>query len=83
MTLKLIINVTHHSTGESTVTQNLTAPLPTKPDLQLAKTKPDLQPPESKQFAALDEALAYAKQLQTEAGGPDMARIDVHDFRRK
>jgi hypothetical protein len=74
MTLKLIINVTHHS-GESTVTQNLTAPL--DPD------QPDLQPPESKRFATPDEALAYAKQLQTEAGGLDMARIEVHDFRRK
>ena len=72
MTLKLIITVIHHSAGESTVTQNLVVPL-----------CPDQQPPESKRFATPDEALAYAKQLQAEAGGPDMAKINVHDFRRK
>jgi hypothetical protein len=76
-----IINVTHHSTG-STVTQNLTAPHADQSDLRLAK-QPESQARESELFATPDEALARAEQLQTEAGGHDMARIDVHDFRHK
>ena len=73
MTLKLIINVTYHSNGESTVTQNLTVPL---------ANQPHSQSPKSERFATPDEALAYAEQLQTEAGGHGMARIDVHDLRK-
>lgn len=70
MTYKLTITVTHHSNGESTVTQNLYAPL-------LSNYQ---KPPESERFATRDKALARAQQLPTEAGGPDMAKIDVHDF---
>jgi hypothetical protein len=71
MTLKLIISVTHHSMGKSTVTQILTAPL----------SSPDQKAPESERFDTPDEALARAKQLQAEAGGPDVARIIENDFR--
>ena len=72
MTLKLIITVVHHSVGESTVTKNLVAPL---------DNQPDLQSPISERFPTPDEALAKAKQLQAEAGGSDVARITVYDFR--
>ena len=73
MTYKLTITVTHHSNGELTVTQNLYAPL----------SSPNHKPPESEWFATRDKALARAKQLQAEAGGPDMAKIDVHDFQKR
>ena len=71
MTLKLIISVSHHSMGKSTVTQNLTGPL----------SSPDQKTPESERFDTPDEALARAKELQADAGGPDVARIIEYDFR--
>ena len=68
-----VIHVIHQRTGKSTVTQNLAVPLANKP----------VRPPATEVFETPNDALARAKQLQTEAGGPDMVRIDERDLRKK
>jgi hypothetical protein len=77
MTHKLTITVIHHSTGKSTVTQNVYAPI------RSSLNDPPRDAPESKVFDTPDEAEAYANQLQAAAGGPNMAPIDRHDHRPK
>jgi hypothetical protein len=82
MTYKLIITVTRLSTGKVTVSQNLTAPLPTDEEWQLAKRPESFRHP-TKVFNTPDEAEVWIEQLVSENGGPDMVKIDRHDFRPK
>jgi hypothetical protein len=82
MTYKLIITVTHHPDGKVTVSQNLTAPLLTDEERQLARGPESFRPP-SEVFDTPEEAKTFVAQLVSENGGRDMVKIDRHDFRPK
>ena len=81
MAYKLIITVTHHSDGRVTVSQNLTAPLPTDEEWQLAKRPESFRHP-TKVFKTPAEAEIWVEQLVSENGGPDMVKIDRNDHLR-
>jgi hypothetical protein len=78
---KLIITVTRLSDGKVMVSQNLTAPLPTAEERQLARGPESLRPP-SEVFDTPEEAEIFVAQLVSDNGGPDMVKIVRNDNRR-
>ena len=70
MTHKLTITVFYGPDGKCWVSQNSHLPLADRPVL-----------PAIECFDTPDEAQARARQLQAEAGGPDVARIVEHPAR--
>ncbi len=75
MTYKLTITVVTRSDGKVTVIQNLTAPLPTDEESQLAK-RPGSLGALSEVFDTSEEAEARVAHLVSENGGPDVVKID-------
>ena len=82
MTYKLIITVTHHPDGKVTVSQNLTAPLPTDEEWQVVRGPEGFRPP-SEVFDTSEEAETFVARLVSENGGPDKVKVDRHDHRPK